>query len=247
VDNLNTSNAVTNPEKACLICGKELVYSQTAEETVCSGCNQSFLTNARCANGHFICDTCHGAQSMPVVYYYCMHTDKRNPIAIADEIMQNPAIHMHGPEHHVLVGSALLTAYKNAGGEIDLPEALTVMRQRGSQLPGGICGLWGTCGAGSSAGIFMSIVTGSTPLSKSSWKLSNLMTSECLKNIAETGGPRCCKRDGFTAIQTAVGFVEEHCRVKMELPERIECRYSDRNKECLYKQCPFFVSAGQVL
>lgn len=28
--------------------------------------------------------------------------------------------HMHGPEHHIMVGAALLTAYKNAGGDIDL-------------------------------------------------------------------------------------------------------------------------------
>jgi len=28
---------------------------------------------------------------------------------------------MHGPEHHILVGSSLLTAYKNAGGEIGGP------------------------------------------------------------------------------------------------------------------------------
>lgn len=34
------------------------------------------------------------------------------------------ACHMHGPEHHILVGSALLTAYKNAGGELDFKAAL---------------------------------------------------------------------------------------------------------------------------
>lgn len=30
--------------------------------------------------------------------------------------------HMHGPEHHVMVGAALLTAYKNAGGAIDFSD-----------------------------------------------------------------------------------------------------------------------------
>ncbi|MCQ2563482.1 MAG: DUF5714 domain-containing protein [Mogibacterium sp.] len=28
--------------------------------------------------------------------------------------MSMPFCHMHGPEHHVMVGSALLTAYKQA-------------------------------------------------------------------------------------------------------------------------------------
>jgi len=31
---------------------------------------------------------------------------------------------MHGPEHHGRIGAALLTAYKNAGGIIDLPSAM---------------------------------------------------------------------------------------------------------------------------
>jgi hypothetical protein len=199
------------------------------------------MTNAECESGHFICDACHGAKSMPVIYHYCANTDKRDPYIITNTIMQNPAIPMHGGEHHVLFGSALLAAYYNCGGKIDLPEALTIMRQRGSQLPGGICGLWGNCGAGASAGIFMSIITGNTPISGNSWRLSNLMTAECLKNIAEAGGPRCCKRDGFLAIKTAVPFIAENLGVQMELTEKIECCFSERNKECLKKQCPFFV------
>ena len=41
-----------------------------------------------------------------------------------------PAKPMHGPEHHVMVGSALLTAYKNAGGDINLNAALVEMMNR---------------------------------------------------------------------------------------------------------------------
>ena len=45
--------------------------------------------------------------------------------------MDLPFCHMHGPEHHVMVGAAPLTAYQNAGGDIDLPAALTEMMNRG--------------------------------------------------------------------------------------------------------------------
>ena len=41
---------------------------------------------------------------------------------------------MHGPEHHVMVGAALLTAYKNAGGDIDLHSALIEMLNRGKKF-----------------------------------------------------------------------------------------------------------------
>ena len=32
-------------------------------------------------------------------------------------MMADPYVHMHGPEHHVLVGMALLTAVHNAGAD----------------------------------------------------------------------------------------------------------------------------------
>lgn len=58
-----------------------------------------------------------------------------------------------------MVGAALLTAYRNAGGKIDLKRALSEMVSRGKEIPGGSCGFWGACGAGISAGIYLSIVT----------------------------------------------------------------------------------------
>lgn len=45
--------------------------------------------------------------------------------------MAAPFCHMHGPEHHVMVGSALLTAYKNAGGDIDLEKDLIEIQKEG--------------------------------------------------------------------------------------------------------------------
>ena len=224
----------------CLICGSKLVYQQTAYEAKCAGCGLSFMTNCECQSGHYICDSCHSSKSLPIIYHFCLNTDKKNPLAIAEEIMMRPEIHMHGPENHVLIGSALLAAYKNSGGDIDLAEALNLMRQRGSQLPGSICGLWGNCGAGVSTGMFMSIITGTTPLSGASWRLCNLMTSESLKNISEPGGPRCCKRNGFLAIRTAVPFVAHHLGVSMELTSQPKCQFSPKNQQCLKERCPFF-------
>ena len=124
--------------------------------------------------------------------------------------MECPYIYMHGPEHHVMVGAALLTAWHNGGGQIDFPAALEEMKKRGSQIPGGICGLWGTCGAAVSAGIFFSIVTSSSPMSSKTWGLGNQLTSRCLDAIGSLGGPRCCKRDSFTAVSVSIDFIQEH-------------------------------------
>ncbi len=47
-----------------------------------------------------------------------------NPIQIFRNIANHDYINMHGPEHHILDGACLLVAFKNAGGEIDLDDAL---------------------------------------------------------------------------------------------------------------------------
>lgn len=138
-----------------------------------------------------------------------------------------------------MVGAALLTAYKNVGGELNLSDALMEMLNRGKEVPGGSCGFWGACGAGISAGMFVSILTGATPLAQESWGLSNKMTSEALEAISRTGGPRCCKRDSYQAILAAIRFVKEHFGIEMEYTD-IKCTHSHQNNQCIGGRCPFW-------
>ena len=138
-----------------------------------------------------------------------------------------------------MVGAALLTAYKNAGGELDLERALQEMYSRGKQVPGGACGFWGACGAGISAGQFMSIATQSTPLAQEPWGLSNQMTSKALGSIGEVGGPRCCKRDSYLSILASIDFAKEQLGVEMTRSIPV-CSHSAQNNQCIGKRCPFF-------
>jgi len=167
-----------------------------------------------------------------------MGESSRNPIEIIEKMMHMPFCHMHGPEHHVMVGAALLTAYKNSGGQIDLKEALVEMMTRGKSVPGGSCGFWGACGAGISSGMFVSIISKSTPLTKEPFALSHKMTAKSLNAIGEIGGPRCCKRDSFLSVLCAVDFVKENFNISME-KNLVSCGYSSQNKECIVKRCPF--------
>ncbi len=138
-----------------------------------------------------------------------------------------------------MVGAALLTAYKNAGADLDLPKALQEIYSRGKAVPGGSCGFWGACGAGVSAGQFMAIATDSTPLAERPWGLSNQMTAKALESIGIVGGPRCCKRDSYLAILAAISFSEEHLGIQMEktIPT---CKHSHKNNQCIRKRCPFY-------
>ncbi len=224
-------------KEECLICKAPLEYLEEGVLMECALCHKKEMSRTRCTNGHYVCDECH-TRGVDAVVSYCMEQDSRDPHEILEGLMALPFCHMHGPEHHILVGSSLLTAYKNAGGELDLPSALLEMQARGKEVPGGACGFWGACGAAISTGMFVSIVTGSTPLAKEEWGLSNLMTSCALKRIGEIGGPRCCKRNSYAAVTEAVHFAEEHLGVRMELKE-ILCSHSGSNNQCIGKRCPY--------
>ena len=231
-------------EGACLMCGRELVYYDKARKMKCSVCGQSFESHASCEEGHFVCDGCHAEKGIAAIMEGCQTTTSRSPIAVMQELMENPFIYMHGPEHHVMAGAALLAAYHNCGGDIDISQALEEMRSRGSEVPGGVCGMWGCCGAAVSTGIFMSIITKATPLTGRSWQMSNRMTSRALAAIADLGGPRCCKRDCFTAVKEAVAVVREETGIEMELPERIVCTFSKENRQCLRQKCPYHLGGS---
>lgn len=45
----------------------------------------------------------------------CMQEKNKNPIGIFLNIVRKDFVRMHGPEHHILDGAALLTAFYNAG------------------------------------------------------------------------------------------------------------------------------------
>lgn len=225
-------------KEECLICKEPLEYLNEDVEMECALCHRREPSKTRCINGHYVCSECH-MQGMDSILEICWNETSKNPVQILDKMMSMPFCHMHGPEHHVMVGAALLTAYRNSGGNIDLKKSQLEMNNRGRSVPGGACGFWGACGAGLSAGMFISIITGSTPLGKENFGLSHKMTSSALDAIGTVGGPRCCKRDSYLSILRAVEFVKENLGIEMEKSDVI-CSYSAQNNQCIGKRCPFW-------
>lgn len=224
-------------KEECLICSFPLEYLAQDELMECIICHKKEPSKTRCVNGHYVCNDCH-TSGMDSIFSLCLSETSIDPIEIIRKMMDIPWCHMHGPEHHIMVGAALLTAFKNAGGEIDLPEALKEMYSRGKAVPGGACGFWGACGAGISTGQFMVIATISTPLAKEPWGLSNQMTAQALYNIGKVGGPRCCKRASYLSILAAIDFAKEHLDVEMKKTIPV-CTHSTQNNQCIGKRCPF--------
>lgn len=169
----------------------------------------------------------------------CLATTSKDPLEIFEKIAKQDYIRIHGPEHHILDGAALLTAFYNAGGKIELEPALHELMQRGLSMPGATCGMWGVCGAVTSMGAALSIIDGTGPLTTDdSWGKHMLFTSSALAKLAKTGGPRCCKRDAFLSFQEAIKYLNENYDV--EIPNSaIVCDFSSRNQQCIGSRCPF--------
>lgn len=235
----------------CLICGAELVYG-AAVRRVCAMCGGEFDAEAECAGAvrHFVCDACHSRGAVGVIEAVCRATASTDAWTIAAQLLRSPAVAMHGPEHHLVTGAALLAAYCNATGSRDRLDAwLATVLRRGAQVPGGTCGHWGACGAAIGAGIFLAAVTESTPMTRlGSWKsrpdldayaLGNRLSARCLAAVGAVGGPRCCKRSVGLVIRESVAFLREE--VGVVLPEsEIACEFSARNRDCKGERCDFY-------
>lgn len=226
----------------CLICALPVGVNTAGGLFNCSLCTLEFLTELSCEGGHSICESCHSSSVNDLIEKVCAQSQSTHTVKLANGIMKSPAFNMHGPEHHYLVPAVLLTAYYNKKKQ---PEEkitkLRIARQRAENVTGEFCGYNGLCGAGVGTGIFIGLITDSTPLSTDSWRLVNKMTSESLACIAELGGPRCCKRDTFLALKNASIFVQEHFSIALPISDPLLCEFSHLNRECIQSDCPFNV------
>jgi hypothetical protein len=227
-------------KEGCLLCGADLLYLSKNEYMQCALCHQNKEGNAHCKNGHFVCDECHQLGALDAIESYCLGSRSNNPIQMAQELMGFSSIHMHGPEHHFLVPAVLISAWYNAQRlDIDLSKKLKVARKRAEKVPGGACGFHGNCGAATGAGIFLSVVLDSTPLSTRSWSLANRLSGLCLIEVADLGGPRCCKRDTYAVLQKTIDFCKNELNISMD-SSPIECTFHAHNQQCLHEECPYF-------
>lgn len=226
----------------CMICGQELVYNEEDKEVKCIYCKDTYSSNVSCSEGHYVCDTCHSKDSIDLIYSYCLKTDQTNPLEMSIELMKSENINMHGPEHHFLVPAIIVSSYYNKiDQKEEKKEKLDLVKERASKIPGGICGNYGSCGAGVGTGLAMSVITEATPLTEGSWGLANEMTGHALISMGKTGGPRCCKRNTFTGLVEASRFIEERLDVELydHQDDKIICEFKKYNKQCIGKRCPF--------
>ena len=163
-----------------------------------------------------------------------------SPVQIFKNMAKKDYISIHGPEHHILDGASILVAFYNAGGTIDIDEALNKILQEGLRMPGAMCGLWGMCGAITSIGAALAIIDHTGPLTDDgTWGEHMSFTSEAVSELGKVNGPRCCKRDAMIAMKHGVEYINAHYNVHLDYEEQ-KCGFYPQNKQCIKARCPFY-------
>jgi hypothetical protein len=171
----------------------------------------------------------------------CEASNETDPMQIALLLMKHPAIPLHGSENHLVTAYSLLTALRNSAEvRVGKPE-FHKANQRVKRASHGICGSWGVCGCAIAAGAVFSIITGATYLSDKERSLALRVASKILEEMAQIGGPRCCKMATYLAIKVAVEFFARELSIPIQTSTNPKpCIFSKSNTECLKGRCPYY-------
>ena len=222
--------------EGCVVCGTELVYTETPHKDTCIVCGRHFETNVSCPNGHYICDACHGSDILEQVKRFLMTSTSSDPVELLLEVFKLPGLKMHGPEYHSIVPAVLVAAYQNSIGQRDeagIDEAI----RRGRDIKGGSCGYHGICGAATGTGIAASVIEKATPLSGKERGNAMSLTGQALIDLSSYGGPRCCKRDSVSSIES---FIRHSGLFEKIKTTEYTCTQFPNNKDCIGTKCPYF-------
>ncbi len=228
--------APVHQTQGCVVCGAELIYADTPHTETCLVCKNTFKTNISCPNGHFICDTCHSTDILSQVKRLLMASESADPAALMLEVFSLPGLKMHGPEYHSIVPAVLVAAYQNQSGTRD-EAAIDEAIRRGRDIKGGSCGYHGICGAAAGTGIAVSILEKATPLSDTARGQAMSVTGQALMDLSRHGGPRCCKRDSISSVES---FVKHTGFFSDSNPAAYVCTQFPDNKDCIGIKCPYF-------
>jgi MoaA/NifB/PqqE/SkfB family radical SAM enzyme/SAM-dependent methyltransferase len=221
----------------CLVCAAPLVYVEVEEELHCHFCGEVKRANARCEQGHFVCDQCHIGDHLAFIKSFCARSRETDPVALFFAMRRSHLFPVHGPEHHVLAPAAFLTAYRNRFG--DLPQArLEAALERAAQLPGGTCGYWGACSAALGIGIAFATILQATPISHRPRGDVQTVVSRLLAELGQLNAPRCCRRDAYLALKLGCELSGEYLPHALEAGPAPECDQMALNRECLGEACP---------
>ncbi len=223
----------------CMVCGARLTYLERERAQRCHYCGEEKMANAVCAEGHFVCDACHGADAAQRMRELLLAATERDTVALLKRIRREASLPVHGPEHHMLVPGIVVIAFRNSGGRAGEAEFDSAL-QRGASIAGGACAFLGVCGAAAGMGTGFSVLLGATPYKARERQILQQAVAEALADIAALEAPRCCQRDCWIALRKAAEVSDRVLGVHLSADAPLSCDQFSLNQECIRQQCPLW-------
>lgn len=228
----------------CPICGAATNQTDFPESDVCEICGKEYRSNFICPNGHKICGLCRTKDLFAEAKKLCLSTKSKNPIEIAEEIMNLPDLPMFGCGHYFIAPMSLLTAFKNCGGNItDLDIVLDRIYKNTSMYPMSFCKIGGLCGIPMCCGVCIRELDGRYFKDlKDLNKLENAMSVRCMRAILKyyvEGNEGCCKNHLYSCIYEGAKFLNDYFWIEVEMPKKIICKYWENNPIDTRMECRF--------
>ncbi len=228
-----------------MVCGSTLEYLQQSEHRVCTFCGNKEQGHIACPRGHFVCDSCHGADARKMIEQAVFSTGDTDPLAIAELMIGHPALPMLGCEHAFIAAGALMASLKNSPygtGKITNAHIQEVFDRTAKQAVGGYCGLTGVCGIAPAVGACFSVFLGARCGTDSEQKITMDAVIRVSQAISRLTGPSCCKAYVRAALAESVAMLGERLGITLSLKEgTVVCRHSDKHPHgCREEKCPYY-------
>lgn len=227
----------SRPVFTCFICGNELI--EKSADCICTFCGKHEQGDWVCPQEHYICEECRLSPVDLIINNVCRNSTTHNPWEIATLIMRHPVVPDHGAVHHLMTAPVILTALVNSGQVDFKKEKIPEVLRRTADIPHGVCGSRGACGACSGAGAAASIILKATFKSNRERSLVLKTTANALLRVAELSGPRCCKQSVYAALESCSLLFKEELKLDLPLGDR-RCLFSRKITDCKGKDCPYY-------
>lgn len=225
--------------ESCGICGSTLEYLDSAAPATCTSCGREDRGHVRCPQGHYLCESCHGAGFMERLPGLLDAAGSHSPFVIAEALMAQPDLPMLGCEHAHVAAGALMRALENAGvpGVTALHRA-EVLERTARQAVSAYCGLSGVCGVVPALGACYSVLVGGQCGKGPETRAAMTLTSRLAAATAAEADPGCCKAYVRSGLRVATAFLEERLGIVVGPATPIVCTDTERHPhDCRGAEC----------
>ena len=214
----------------CGLCGGVLTYLEESAPFACSLCGRSEVGHVHCAEGHYLCEACHGAAIRELLPELLKSSHEASARDLAERLLTLPQLPMLGCEHALIAAGALMASLKNRG-DLGVTErhVAEVLQRTERQAISAYCGLSGVCGVVPALGACYSVLVGAQCGKGPETRATMELVSRLAAVTAEEAEPGCCKAFVRSCLAESEAFMKERLGIDFSETNAVVCSDVDRH------------------